>query len=93
MAAEFIPALPGHFIDHQGGQRPPVSYSARVAVRVADAAIARALYRAEADALRPWVKRDAPFCTGKHAAMYNAMPGLPLWPRIAPPYVDPRRNA
>ena len=80
MAAAFIPALPGHFIDHQGGQRPPISYPARVAVRVADAAIARALWRAHQRAV---IAR---------ASYVQYMRGLPAWPHSAPPHVNPRRD-
>lgn len=86
-ALDLTPALPGHYATADGQQRPPISRAARFSVRVADAAIVRAMYRAYAHALRPWNKHDAPFCTGENAALYDALPGLPRWPNVSPPYV------
>lgn len=81
MTNDLTPALPGHYATADGQQRQPISATARTAVRVADAAIARALWRAQ-----------QPAATAYASHLY-AMPGLPRWPNVSPPYVDPRRNA
>lgn len=72
-ALDLTPALPGHYATADGQQRPPISGTARVAVRVADAAIARALWRATQHQ------------STAYASHLYAMPGLPRWPNVSPP--------